>query len=47
MGLYSLELWSLRLEKKTESDVLPILGLLVFLFELVWLGVILFVFFCF
>lgn len=44
MGLYSLELWLLRLKKRKELDVVPILGLLVFLFELVWIGVILFPF---
>lgn len=37
MGLYSLELWLLHLKKeKRELDVLPMLGLLGFLFELVW-----------
>lgn len=43
MGLYSLELWLLRLKKEeSELDVLPILGLLVFCLNCFGLGL-----FCF
>lgn len=46
MGLYSLELWLLRLKKeKRELDVLPILGLLFFCLD--WFGLGLFCFLLF